>query len=170
MAEGAIGTQEILNRVLKGPNKTGDNIAGLVNLGYVWDGSNWQRMTQPGNASASATGGYTPGKLISAASTNATNIKGSAGTIGYLTASNTNASPRYLKVYNTASSPTVGTDTPIHTFLIPGNSSGAGTNIPLPTQGIKCDTGISIALTTGAADSDTSGVAVSEIIVNYGTA
>lgn len=117
---------------------------------------------------AAATGGYTPGKVISAASTNATSIKTSAGTLGYITASNTNAAARYLKIYNKASSPTVGTDTPIHTFLIPGNTAGAGTNIPLPPQGIALGTGIALAITTGAADSDSGAVAASEIIVNYG--
>lgn len=118
--------------------------------------------------SSSTTGGYTPGKLISAASTNATSVKASAGTIGYITASNINAAARYLKLYNKASTPTVGTDTPVHTFLIPGNTAGAGTNIPLPSQGIGFSTGIAFALTTGATDADTGAVAASEIIINYG--
>jgi cephalosporin hydroxylase len=113
-------------------------------------------------------GGYTPGKLISAASTNATSVKGSAGKIGYLTASNINAAARYLKIYNKASAPTVGTDTPVHTFLIPGGTTGAGTNIPLPSEGIALGTGIAFALTTGAADADTGAVASAEVIVNYG--
>jgi len=117
---------------------------------------------------AATTGGYTPGQLISAASTNATSIKGSAGTLGYITASNINTSPRYLKIYNKASAPTVGTDTPVHTFLIPGNTSGAGTNIPLPPQGIALGTGIAIAITTGVATSDTGAVAANDIVINYG--
>lgn len=134
---------------------------------------------QPGNTAnstpwlanpvASATGGYTPAKLISAATTNATSVKASAGTVGYITASNTNAAARYLKLYNKASAPTVGTDTPVHTFLIPGNTAGAGTNIPLPPQGINFTTGIAFATTTGAPDSDTGAVALNEVIVNYGT-
>lgn len=118
---------------------------------------------------AQATGGYTPGKLISAATTNATSVTAVASTLGYITASNVNASPRYLKLYNKASSPTVGTDTPVHTFLIPGNTAGAGTNIPLPPQGIAFSNGIALALTTGVADNDTAAVAANEIVVNYGT-
>lgn len=117
---------------------------------------------------ATATGGYTPSHLISGASTNATSVKGSAGTIGYLTASNINASPRYLKIYNKATAPTVGTDVPVHTFLIPGNASGAGTNIPIPSEGIALGTGIGLALTTGVADNDTGAVAANDIVVNYG--
>jgi hypothetical protein len=118
---------------------------------------------------AAATGGYTPGKLVSAATTNATVIKASAGTIGYLTASSVNAAARYLKIYDKATSPTVGTDVPIHTFIIPGNTAGAGTNILLPPQGILCSNGISFALTTESTDAGTTAVAASEIVINYGT-
>lgn len=112
-------------------------------------------------------GGYTPNKLISAATTNATSIKASAGTLGFLTASNTNVSPRYLKFYNKASAPTVGTDTPVQTFMIPGDSSG--TNIPIPTYGLAFSTGIAFAITANPADNDTTAIAANEVIVNYGT-
>ncbi len=109
----------------------------------------------------------TPGKRISQASTNAINIKNSGGTLVYLCASNTNAAPRYVKWYDKASAPTVGTDAPIHSFLIPGNSSGAGSNIA-PPGGINFTTGISYAMTAGAADTDTTPVAAAEVIINYG--
>lgn len=117
---------------------------------------------------AVTTGGATPGKLTSAGSTNATSVKGSAGTLYMLVAMNTNAAARYLKLYNKATAPTVGTDTPVLTFTIPGNTAGAGFVCPIPTQGIEFSTGIAFALTTGAADSDTGAVAANEINVNYG--
>jgi len=113
-------------------------------------------------------GGYTPGKLVSAASTNATVIKAGPGTIGYLAVSSVNAAARYLKLYDKATAPTVGTDTPIHTFIIPGNTAGAGSNVPVPDEGIRFTAGISFALTTGIQDSDTGAVAANEIVVNYG--
>ena len=48
MAEnGPIGQQELLNRVYKGPNKSGDNIDLLVTAGYIWNGSQWQRPATP---------------------------------------------------------------------------------------------------------------------------
>lgn len=106
-------------------------------------------------------------KILSAASTNATSVKASAGQVYWLVVTNTNASPRYLKLYNKASAPTVGTDTPVHTFLIPGDSGGRGFAIPLPVP-ITFATGIALALTTGAADADTGAVAANEIIVNGG--
>jgi hypothetical protein len=130
----------------------------------LWATRNGALVTVP---AASVVGGATPGKLVSAASTNATNIKNAAGKLLMLTASNVNAAARYLKVYNTSGAPTVGTDVPVGTFIIPGNTAGAGTNIPIPATGINLSTGISIALTTEATDAGTTGVAANEIVVNY---
>lgn len=110
-------------------------------------------------------GGWTPSKTLSAASTNATSLKASAGQVGIIVCTNTNASARFLKFYNKASSPTVGTDTPVLTFLIPGNTSGFTINCGC---GFEFTTGIAFALTTGVADADTGAVAANEIIVNLG--
>jgi hypothetical protein len=115
---------------------------------------------------AHAAGGATAYKLVSAATTNATSVKASAGTLYMVTASNVNAAARYLKLYNKASAPTVGTDTPVFTFIIPGNTAGAGTNIPIPNVGINFATGIAFALTTEATDAGSTGVALSEIVIN----
>ncbi len=109
----------------------------------------------------------TPGKIVSAASKNETVLSARPGVLTYLTASNINAAPRYLKLYNKASGLVVGTDVPVHTFLIPGNTAGAGSNIPIPDDGIHFSVGISLALTTEATDVGTTGVAVNELIVNY---
>lgn len=59
MGEFSIGEQEILNRVYKGPAKTGDNVDGLVTLGYIWDGSNWVRDTGSSGAITIADGSDT---------------------------------------------------------------------------------------------------------------
>jgi hypothetical protein len=106
------------------------------------------------------------GKLVSAASTNATSVLAAPCEVLKLTASNTNASARYLKVYDKASAPTVGTDTPVATYTIPGNATGAGTNIPL-TLPDSFQLGFAFAITTGAADSDTGAVSANENIINY---
>ena len=103
-------------------------------------------------------------RLLSAASTNATSLKASAGVLYSLYVINLNAAVRYLKFYNKASSPTVGTDTPVATFPIPANSTGAGFSINLD-PGISFATGIAYATTTGIADSDTAAVAANEIII-----
>lgn len=112
--------------------------------------------------------GATPFKLISAASTNATSVKATVGKLFYLAVFNLNAAPRYLKLYDKASAPTVGTDTPKHVFLIPGNTAGAGLTLILGAVPAKFASGIALALTTGIADTDTGAVAANEIVVNLG--
>lgn len=110
-------------------------------------------------------GGYSCSTLLSANTTNATVAKASAGQVYAITAYNTNASARYLKFYNASSSPTVGSDTIVGRFTIPGSTAGGGLNFSLP-QGWALSTGISYALTTAAADADTGAVATGEILVN----
>lgn len=105
----------------------------------------------------------TPYKLNSAASTNATSVSATADTLlyGYYI-SNTNSSVCYVKFYNKASAPTVGTDTPVLVLAIPG--SGAA-NVSFPA-GVNFTTGLAFATTTGAGDADTGAVAANEVIVN----
>lgn len=116
---------------------------------------------------ARTTGGVTPNKTISAATTNSKNIKASAGMIYFIHTSNINAAVRYLKLYDKATAPTVGTDVPVWTLAIPGNAAGAGFVMPIPV-GLVFTTGIGIGITTGSADADVGAVAASDIIVNIG--
>lgn len=123
------------------------------------------QMTPATSGGLTIGGNGATGKLISAATTNATSVKGSAGQVFGWFVSNTNAAPRYLKLYNKATAPTVGTDTPLMTILIPGNANGAGAVVEF-TNGIVFSTGIALALTTGVSDADTTSVGASEIVVN----
>lgn len=136
---------------------------------FVWDtGSlSWVKETQP---SGSGSGSATPAKLISAATTNATSVKASAGTLFFCSATNNGAAPAYVKWYNKASAPTVGTDTPILVFELPANSTpanGAGSNLALPSNGLGFTVGIAFAITSGIADSDATPVALNQVIVNF---
>ncbi len=117
------------------------------------------------SSTATASGSTTPYKLNSAATTNATSLKASAGQVYAVYVTNTNAAARFLKFYNKASAPTVGTDTPILVMLIPGNTAGSGGTLSVPV-GINFSTGIAFAITAGAADTDTTAVALNEVIVN----
>lgn len=114
------------------------------------------------NVRPGTTGGLTISRLLSAATTNATSVKGAAGQVFGWYLFNANAATRYLKLYNKASAPTVGTDTPVMTIPIPG---GSAANVEF-ANGIAFGTGIAFALTTGVADSDTGAVAANEIVVN----
>jgi hypothetical protein len=115
------------------------------------------------NIATQTTGGATSFTLISAASTNATFVKASAGLLYMLAATNNGASVAFLKLYNKASAPTVGTDTPVMTFLLP---AGGGITVPIPVQGITFSTGIAYALTGLATTADTTAVALSQIQLN----
>lgn len=110
--------------------------------------------------------GATPYKLISANTTNGTSVKAAPGVVTSIVASNTNAAVRYLKLYDKASAPTVGTDTPKQVYALP---AGGCVSIPLSSP-LQFEAGIAFATTTGAADSDTAAVAANEIIVNLGYA
>lgn len=110
----------------------------------------------------STAGGLSVYQLISAAGTNAVNIKASAGQVYGWSIMNPSSSTRYFKLFNKASAPTVGTDSPVMTFALPGNG-GIAQSI---NQGIVFATGIAACTTTGSPLLDTGAVGLSDVIVN----
>jgi hypothetical protein len=116
--------------------------------------------------SPQTTGGLSIYRLLSAATTNAANVKASAGQLYGWYVSNTNAAARFLKIYNTASAPTAGSGTPVMTIAIPGGSTaGAGSNVEF-TNGIAFSSGIGITVTGAVGDTDTTAIAANEVILN----
>lgn len=94
-------------------------------------------------------------------------VKTSAGTVYGWYIANTATATRFVKFYNaTAANVTVGTTTPVLTFPIPGNSSDDVAANLLGGVGIKFDTAICVAATTGVADNDTGAPGANEVIVN----
>lgn len=90
-------------------------------------------------------------------------VKASAGQLYGFWFNNTNASARYLKLYNaTAASTTVGTTTPQITFRLPGDGDG-WISMPHP---IAFSTAICAAATTGLADNDTGAPSANDVLVN----
>lgn len=120
-------------------------------------------LTQLVAEGAVDSGGWTVHKTVSAASTNATSVKASAGRVRRVIASNVNASVRYLKLYNKASAPTVGTDVPVFTICM-----GGGTTNKAEVFEIDCDfsTGIAFATTTEATDAGSTGISASESVIH----
>lgn len=115
-----------------------------------------------GNAAASAASLAAAGSnyrlLSAAASTNGASVKAAAGTVLGFSGFNANAAARYLKIYDKASAPTVGTDTPIVTeYLAPQ----AKFTIAIQR---KFTHGIAIAFTTGVADNDTGALTAADIL------
>ena len=104
----------------------------------------------------------TPITVNSAASTNALSAKTSAGMLYGLTCSNIGAAVAFVKFYNKASSPTVGTDTPVITIPVP---AGSVISLNFGALGRRFATGIALAITNLAADSDTTAVAAGQVKV-----
>ena len=134
-------------------------IAGQVMWVNQQSGS-WQSALQPQTSN-----GLTATRLISAATTNATSVKTSAGQIYNVQAFNTNASARFLKLYNLSVAPTVGTSVPVATWVIPGNASGSSLVVEI-ANGMTFASGIAFAITANMADTDTTAVGASDVAVN----
>lgn len=139
---------------------SGGDTVGADDVGSV----KYQRVKLvPGGDGAVNLSGCTNFSYLSAASANQDSqvVKASAGTLYGMSVTNSNTSARYIKVYNVASSPTSGS-TVYRRYMIP---AGGGIREEFP-YGIVFATGISLRLTTGAADSNAAAVAADEIMVN----
>jgi len=118
---------------------------------------------QPVASQVNAVGGSIPYHNLSAASTNSTNVKGAACKLYSVSFSNTNAAIRYVKLYDKATAPTIGTDTPKHTFEIPGNALVAQTY----PEGVQLALGFGWGTTTGVADTDTGAVGANDLVDDF---
>jgi hypothetical protein len=108
---------------------------------------------------SAAANGLTRTRVVSAATTNATNLKASAGNIYRIHLFNLAAYDVFLKLYDKASAPTVGTDTPVWT--IPIKSGGSFSEVF--NLGESFPTGIAYAITKLLADSDTTAIAANDV-------
>jgi hypothetical protein len=117
----------------------------------VFNGTTWDRAKKPGSTNR---------LLSAAATTNATSVKTSAADLFRARGYNASASARYLKLYNKASAPTVGTDTPVATYYLPPSSTF---EIAFDTP-LYFGTGLAFALTGAAVDSDTTAIAAGDIL------
>jgi hypothetical protein len=106
--------------------------------------------------------GATASRVNAAASTNGTSLKASAGQMYTLDVFNNAAYNVFLKLYNKASAPTVGTDTPIATFPI---QAGGGFSKTWP-MGLTFATGIAYAITKLQADTDTTVLVAGDLTGN----
>jgi hypothetical protein len=111
-------------------------------------------------ASASPTG-LSKFHLVSAATTNATNVKASAGKLHGWYIYNSNAAARKVAFHNTAGTPTAGASV-TDSFVIPPTSAANA----FTETGIAFTTGIAITTVTGIADSDATAVAANDLDIN----
>lgn len=146
-------------------NSTGATPPGTNNIGDV------DVLTLPALVTGTATvgaivpvpkataNGATSSRVNAAASTNATSLKGSAGNLINLDVFNVAAYDVFLKFYNKASAPTVGTDTPVWTIPIKAGTGYA----KMFVLGKSFATGLAYAITKLQADSDTTVVVAGDL-------
>jgi hypothetical protein len=109
----------------------------------------------------------TPYILNSLASTNgALILTGSSGLHAFY-ATNTGATPAFVKLYNKATAPTVGTDVPAMIIPVPAAVSGVPgvATLPIGTNGFRFALGLGIAITGGVADNDTTAIGAGQVKV-----
>ncbi len=99
----------------------------------------------------------------SAATTNATSTKTTAGILYGFSLCNTTGAAKFFKFYNKASAPTVGTDAVFFKVALPANGC-RDRSIP---EGVAFDTGIAWAITGAQADSDTTAVAAGDVVGSF---
>jgi hypothetical protein len=108
------------------------------------------------NTSTNAAGGA---HVVSAATTNATIVKASGGRVIGWSLANTSAAWKFVKLHNVAVAPTPGSGV-VMTIAIPPNGKSEFTL----EGGRYFATGIGYTITGGAADNDTTAVAVNDVV------
>jgi len=103
---------------------------------------------------AHSAGGALTCYLTSAATTNSTNCKASAGTIYDLSVVNTTATLYYLRLYNSSSAPTCSSSTNfVESIPVPAATAGAGIVKTFPV-GREYTTGIGFCYTLNGTNND----------------
>lgn len=109
----------------------------------------------------------TPIIINSAASTNGQLILTGTSGLHALYATNIGATAAFVKLYNKATAPTVGTDTPAMIIPVPAAVSGVPgvATLPIGFAGFRFALGLGLAITGAVADSDTTAVAAGQVKV-----
>lgn len=109
----------------------------------------------------------TPYFVNSAATTNGALILTGTSNLSSLYVTNEGASAAYVKLYNKATAPTVGTDIPEMTFPVPAAAAGVPgvANPNIGFHGFRFALGLGISITRNAVFSDTTAVGAGEVKV-----
>lgn len=113
------------------------------------------------NAVPHTSGGCSTHHRVAAATTNAVNIKASAGQIYHISITSAAAYMIYVKFHNTAIAPTPG----VGVVRTVGVQAGQTRDVSLP-RGSAFPTGIGMSIVKGLADADTTAVALNDCVVD----
>jgi hypothetical protein len=134
-----------------------------IQSGTVTTVSTVTAVTTAGTPAAPAT----PLIINSAATTNGQLVLTGTSGLQALFASNTGAAAAFVKLYNKATAPTVGTDTPAMLIPVPAAVGGVPGTVQISPgfNGYRFALGLGLAITGGSADSDTTAVAAGQVKV-----
>jgi hypothetical protein len=147
--------------------------SGTANVtGYLLRETNSQAVSVSGssitvsnilaNTTSSATVLYT---VNSAATTNAASIKATGANLYGLSVMNASVTTKYVRLFNLTTAPTMGTSVPIMVVAVPATSSKEIEYVPA----LRFGTGLAVAITGGAAATDSTAVAAGDVqlLVSY---
>ena len=119
------------------------------------------QATQYSTLGTQSNGGSTPYRNISLLATGV-NVKSSAANVYGWVLTNNAAAARFVKLYNKATAPTVGTDTPYMTIQVPaGQTISAMFSVP-----ISFSLGVGIGATVNVADADATAPSANDVVAN----
>ena len=106
--------------------------------------------------------------LNSAATTNGALILTGTSGLQALYATNTGATAAFIKLFNKATAPTVGTDVPTMILTVPAAVSGVPGSVQITPgfSGYRFALGLGIAITGAVADNDTTAIAAGQVKVH----
>lgn len=107
-------------------------------------------------------------RLVAAGTTNSQLICGGPCRVLAVYAINSQNELNYVKLYDKATAPTVGTDTPAFTFGVGGTFSNTTipANIAFPAPGVWFENGLGCGITAAIGDSDTTAVTAADTILH----
>ena len=105
--------------------------------------------------------------INSVAGTNIASISTATNGVSSIYATNTGATPAYIKLYNKATLPVLATDIPEMIIVVPAAVSGVPGvyTLPIGFSGLRFNLGLGIAITGGSADTDTTAVTAGQVKV-----
>jgi len=106
-----------------------------------------------------------PTKVNVVAGTNATNLKVGNSALFWMNSINTAAYAVYVKFYDKATAPVVGTDIPVLTVMVAAGAPGLFN----PAEPVYFQNGLAYAVTKLSPDTDTTVVVAGDLIFSFST-
>ena len=105
--------------------------------------------------------------INSVAGTNIANLSTTTTGVSSMYATNTGSTPAYIKLYNKATLPVLATDIPEMIIVVPAAVSGVPGvyTLPIGFSGLRFTSGLGIAITGGASDTDITAVTAGQVKV-----